>query len=220
MDLQNKNNSPKPTFDEEKKLWSKGYEIVIGVDEVGRGCFAGPVVTAAVVFENENCDKELLEEVNDSKLLKYLQRKRISKKIKEQAKFWTITTVGVTTINKIGIGKSTHVAFRKSIKSLSEQVKSEPFLLVDGFHVKFIKGIGLKHQKAIIKGDQKCFSIAAASVIAKDYRDTIMRSLSKKYPEYGFGRNKGYGTKEHQKAIKNHGLTKIHRTSFNLEKFL
>lgn len=93
-------------------------------------------------------------------------------------------------------------------------------MLIDGFNIKYLKGIGLKNQKGIIKGDRKSISIAAASIIAKVHRDKLMRKLNRKYPQYGFHRNKGYGTKFHQTAIKNHGLSEIHRTSFNLSKFL
>lgn len=223
----------KPSFNEEELLWEKRVNFVVGIDEVGRGAFAGPVVVGAVVLSKAKCTKELLEEINDSKQLKYLQRKRLSKLIKDQSDFWSIASVGVSKINKVGIGKATEIAFRKTIKDLRFKIydlriensleirnlkleipEEKIFLLVDGFHIKFIKGIGLKNQKAIIKGDQKSLSIAAASIIAKDYRDSIMLKLSKKYSEFGWGRNKGYGTKEHQEAIRKFGQTEHHRKAF------
>lgn len=210
----------KPSFKEEKVLWKKGFKYVIGIDEVGRGCFAGPVVTSAVCFRAD-IDESLLREVNDSKQLKFMQRKKLSEEIKKNSCFWSIGLAGVSIINKVGIGKATKIAFRKALKEIIEKTGEEKsFVLVDGFYVKHIKGVSLKNQKAIIKGDQKSFSIAAASIIAKNYRDQIMRRLSKKYPEYLFGQNKGYGTKKHQQAIKKYGLCKIHRKSFRLDKFL
>lgn len=216
-----------PDFAKESKLWELGYKYVIGVDEVGRGSFAGPVSAAAVVFE---CETEELQGlgINDSKLLKPTQRYKLSKLIRESCVSYSVSTVGVNTINKHGIVKATNIAFRKAIRDILLQLSknteyniqnTQYYLLADGFHIKYIKGIGLKNQKAIIKGDRKSISIAAASIIAKVHRDSLMKKLAKKYPEYRFGRNKGYGTKAHQAAIKKHGLTKIHRTSFNLQKF-
>ncbi len=212
-----------PNFKEESKLWSRGFKYVIGVDEVGRGAFAGPVTAAAVVFE---CETEYLSNIgiNDSKLLKPNQRKKISKLIKDGCVSYSIATVGVPVINRVGIGKATEMAFRKAISSIMDTKhllhNTKYYLLVDGFHIKYIKRIGLKNQKAIIKGDRKSISIAAASIIAKVHRDSLMKRLARKYPEYGFGKHKGYGTKAHQTAIKKHGLSKVHRKSFNLSKFL
>lgn len=199
-----------PTLNYEKSLWKNGYEFVCGIDEVGRGCFAGPVVVGAVIFP-KNC--ELLKDVADSKLLRPKVRQNLELIIKERAVAWAIAEVSVFIINKVGIGKATQVAFRKAIKSL--QIKTD-YVLVDGFKV---KQFSQRKQKAIIKGDQLCFSIAAASIIAKVYRDDLMRKLHEKYPNYGFDKHKGYGTKEHQNAIKRYGLSKIHRKSFNLEKY-
>ena len=222
-----------PDFQEESKLWELGYKYVIGVDEVGRGSFAGPVSAAAVVFECETRELTGLG-INDSKLLKPLQRRRLSKLIKGSCTSYTVATIGVSTINRVGIGKATEAAFRKAISSIMYQVESSKyeekntkyilpntkyFILVDGFHIKYIRKIGLKNQKAIVKGDRKSISIAAASIIAKVHRDSLMKKLSRKYPQYGFGKHKGYGTKAHQAAIKKHGLSKLHRTSFNLSKF-
>lgn len=223
-----------PNFKEERKLWKKGYKFVIGVDEVGRGAFAGPVSAAAVVFKCETDELKTLG-INDSKLLKKRERKKLSELIKDKCVSYAVSTTSVSTINKVGIGKATQIAFRKAIgdvlMQLSKDTKysipntgysilhTEYFLLADGFHIKYIRKIGLKNQKAIIKGDRQSISIAAASIIAKVHRDSLMKRLSKKYPEYGFGKHKGYGTKEHRAAIKKYNLSKIHRTSFNLKKF-
>ena len=216
-----------PTFEEELRLWRNEVEYVIGVDEVGRGCFAGPVTAGAVIFKKNTVFKDgILSKINDSKLVNPETRVILAKGIKKEALFCSISTVGASTINKVGIGKANQMAMRKVIKSIMYKVFSSKygadkfFVLIDGFNIKYLKGVGLKNQKGIIKGDRKSISIAAASIIAKVHRDKLMRKLNKKYPEYGFYRNKGYGTKFHQTAIKNHGLSEIHRTSFNLNKFL
>ncbi len=213
-----------PNFSFETTLWNKGIEYVIGADEVGRGSFAGPVVTACVVFKKSSKREEgLFSEINDSKLLKAKKRKILSDYIKREALAYSIAKVGVGDINKKGIGKSTQKATREAIKNLVKEYNLNPkkiFLLADGFPIKYIRGVGLKRQKAIIKGDQKSITIAAASIIAKVYRDKLMRKLNKKYPGYGFSRNKGYGTAFHQTSMKKKGLTDVHRTSFNLSKFV
>lgn len=210
----------KPTFKEELKIWGRGYKYVVGLDEVGRGAFAGPVVVGAVIF-GKSIDKNLISEINDSKLLKPRKRKELIKIIKENSIYSSGISVSVSIINRSGIGKATQIAFRRVVKQIQDKFKGKKlFVLVDGFHIRYLRGIGLKNQKAIIKGDQKSFSIAAASIVAKVYRDRLMKTLGKKYPEYGFSQNKGYGTKKHQEALKKYGLSKIHRKSFNLSKFL
>ncbi|HSX40689.1 MAG TPA: ribonuclease HII [Candidatus Saccharimonadales bacterium] len=208
----------KPDFSFEKNLWDSGY-LVIGADEVGRGAFAGPVVTAAVVFPKNFVIKDKrLSEINDSKLLSAQKREMLAKLIKEHALFYEIVSVNVGIINRVGIGKATHMAFRKAVKDICKN-NTSCYLLIDGFYVKYVKTLGLKKQKAIIKGDRKSISIAAASIIAKVYRDDLMRKLHKKHPQYQFGENKGYGTKEHRNALKTYGLCPLHRTSFSLNKF-
>ncbi len=197
-----------PTLDFEKKLWKLGFTKVCGVDEVGRGSFAGPVVAGAVIFK----DSKIPEGINDSKLLKPLQREKLDKEIKKAALSWAVSEISVRHINKLGIGKATQMAFRKAVKKISPD-----FVLIDAF---YINNLSRKKQKAIKKGDQICASISAASIIAKVYRDGLMTALDKKYPAYGFDKHKGYGTKNHRDAIKTHGLCKLHRKSFNLQKFL
>lgn len=223
----------RPTFREELALRKRGIDYVIGVDEVGRGAFAGPVIAAAVVLDPTRKELEGIG-IHDSKLLRPQKRHQLAKEIKAKSMAWSIAEVGVLAINRVGIGKATQMAFRKTIKKLLHcsivqiangnnpaiQQFNNCYVLVDGFHIRYLKGIGLRNQKAIVKGDQKSLSIAAASIIAKVHRDRILKRLSRKYPHYGFGRHKGYGTREHQKALRKHGLTKIHRTSFNLAKFL
>lgn len=219
----------KPSFKEEKKIWREGCEFVIGVDEVGRGSFAGPVVAGAIVFKKNSKLKNSLSEINDSKLLNQKKRNVLAKEIKREASLYAVSIIGVSVINKLGIKKATEKAFRKAISNIISKtskkseysiLNTQYYLLADGFNIKYIRGIGLVNQKAIIKGDRKSISIAAASIIAKVYRDRLMRKLNRKYPGYGFAKNKGYGTKFHRDALKKYGLTEIHRTSFNLEKFL
>lgn len=200
-----------PTLNYEKELWSAGFNYIAGIDEVGRGCFAGPVVVGAVIFP-KNCD--LIEGLADSKLLKPRQRKSLESRIKSLALCWAVAEIGVSKINKIGIGKATQMAFRKVLKQCSLQAD---FVLIDAF---YIKHLNRKRQKAIKKGDMICASISAASIIAKVYRDKLMKSLHKKYPQYGFAKHKGYGTKKHREALQKYGLSRIHRRSFNLQKFL
>jgi len=242
----------KPNFFQEKKLWRRGYNLVIGIDEVGRGAFAGPVVVGAVVFSNQlsvvssqlavnniRLDRRLQElGVNDSKLVSPQKRTVLAKDIKKYALCWTVAEIGVSTINKKGIGKATEMAMRKAIKTIKSQsfdsfdyaqdkfaqdkklkIKNigtlhKTFLLVDAFHVKYCAGIGLKNQKAIVHGDRISLSIAAASIVAKVFRDQLMTKLSTKHKKYRWEKNKGYGTTDHRKAIELHGTTKHHRTVF------
>lgn len=199
-----------PTLEIEKRLWKSGYSLVCGMDEVGRGSFAGPVCVGAVIFP-KNCD--LINGVADSKLLKPKERERLDKLIREGASAWVIAEISVSVINKVGIGKATQMAFRKALRLCS--VRAD-FVLIDAF---YIKHFNRKNQKPIKDGDKICASISAASIIAKVYRDKLMKKLSKKYPKYGFSKHKGYGTKLHQDMIKKYGLTRIHRKSFNLIKF-
>jgi ribonuclease HII len=209
----------KPSFEYEKIHWNNAINIVIGIDEVGRGAFAGPIVAAAVVFSS-SVDERLLKDINDSKLLKFNQRENCAEIIKREALYWSVAEVGIDYINKHGIGKSNSSVFRKLLNKVLEELKPSSYsILIDGFHKKYLPG-GIKKQQGIIKGDQKSFSIAAASIIAKVYRDRLMIKASQKFPNYRFSSNKGYGTKGHQDALKLHGLTEIHRKSFNLEKFL
>ena len=204
-----------PDFSFEKKLWKRNFKIVAGVDEVGRGSFAGPVVTAAVAFAPVQSAKFRVQSlkitINDSKKLTPKQREKANKWIKENALYWAVGEASVNEINKLGIVKATQIAFRKAIS----KTKAD-FLLIDAFYIPYVAGLRRKNQKAIIKGDTKSISIAAASIIAKVYRDKLMTDLSKKakYKEYGWDKNKGYGTLDHRNAIKKYGLTRLHRRDF------
>lgn len=199
------------TLDIENQLWEQGYKLVCGIDEVGRGCFAGPVVAGAVIFPVSG---KILTGIADSKLLKAKQREDLAKRIEEIAVSWSVGLVDVPTINDIGIGKATQLAFEVAVKNLLTQ---PDFLIIDAF---FVEGLDRSIQKPIPGGDKLSASIAAASIIAKVYRDGLMMQLHEQFPEYGFAAHKGYGTKVHQEAIKKYGLCELHRTSFKLSKFL
>ncbi len=204
-----------PTFLEEQLLWDQGKNIIAGVDEVGRGAFAGPVVTAAVVFP-KNCvfsDQDLLG-INDSKLLSAKKRQILAQKIKEATLCYSISEIPLSYINKYGIGKAAQLGFYKSVISLSQ---TPDFCLIDAFYIQKLKK---KIQKPITHGDRLSISIAAASIIAKVYRDELMDRLHPQAPMYNFAQNKGYGTKFHREQLKIHGLSPFHRLSFNLSAFL
>lgn len=225
-----------PTLKHEKRLWQKHRHqiLVIGVDEVGRGCLAGPLVVGAVCFtpplfsENHKklklSNKEWIEElenlgINDSKKLSANKREKLAPMIKKKARFWAVAKVSVNIIDKKGVVKATEMAVRKTIKKISTDISRfssnyQLYILVDAFYIKYLRGIGLKNQKAIIHGDEISLSIAAASIVAKVHRDKLMKKLAKAYPNYRWELNKGYGTHDHIAAIKKHGLTKLHRKLF------
>jgi len=202
----------------EKKLWEKGY-IVIGIDEVGRGAFAGPLVVGGVVFpptvNRKRITKLLSYGINDSKKLKPNARKMLSKVIQNESLAYHISKVEVGIINRFGIGKATFIAIRDVVKNLRKSLPNKKnFVLIDKFYVKHMRGIGLKNQKGIVHGDCISLSIAAASIVAKVHRDNLMKRLSKKYPDYNFSKNKGYGTVLHRKVIEKIGATELHRVAF------
>lgn len=199
------------TFDFEEKFWAEGANLVCGVDEVGRGCFAGPVVAGAVIFPSNSLP---IKGVADSKLLKPAQRKELAQIIKNSCVCFGIGEVSVEIINQVGIGKATQIAFVQAVKALNCLPEK---ILIDAF---YIENLDKTNQLPIQGGDRLSTTIAAASIIAKVYRDELMEELDKKFPGYGFGVHKGYGTKFHRDALKKHGLSPIHRTSFNLQKFL
>ena len=203
-------NLSKPSFKEEKILWAQGINLVAGVDEVGRGAFAGPLVAASVILPKNFKQNG----IKDSKLLSAKQREILSKYILEYAICYSIKSVEIDYINKNGIGLATQQAFLDCTQSLNQK---HEFALVDGFKIKNLED---RFQKAIIHGDNLSVSIAAASIIAKVYRDNLMKELHLEFPQYNFLENKGYGTKFHRDALKKYGLSIAHRTSFNLNRFL
>lgn len=181
-------------------------KIEVGVDEVGRGCLAGPVVAAAVILPKDYTN-ELL---NDSKKLTEKKRLILDDVIKDEALFWAIAEVDNHEIDKINILKASFLAMHKAMDKLGQKPE---FILVDGN--RFVPYNNIPHE-CVVKGDGKYLSIAAASVIAKNYRDKLMADLAEKHPCYGWERNAGYPTKQHRDGIAEYGITDYHRKSFQL----
>ncbi|MFN3344177.1 MAG: ribonuclease HII [Chloroherpetonaceae bacterium] len=194
----------------EQPYW-RVYSRIAGVDEVGRGCLAGAVVAAAVVFERGYKPKGILQKVNDSKQLVPALREELADAIKEAAQCYAIAEVSPSEIDKLNIFNATMQAMNRAVESLSPL---PDFLFIDGNHFKPVLPIAFE---TIVKGDSKVFSIAAASILAKDYRDKLMKLLDADYPQYGFANHVGYATREHIEAIKRYGRCAIHRQSFKLK---
>ncbi len=192
----------------EKFYWNQSLVFVAGVDEVGRGCLAGPVIAAAAILPRDKKLLKKLEKVNDSKQLSHKQREELFPVIQEVAISYGIGIVSEKIIDEINILQASLLAMKKALENLSV---SSDYVLVDGN--KKIPGIEYP-QTAIIKGDSASLSIAAASIIAKVTRDKIMVEMEEKYPGYFFEKHKGYPTKQHFEAIKKQGLTAIHRLTF------
>lgn len=188
------------------KKWSENY-IEAGCDEVGRGCLCGPVVAAAVILD-ENFEQNL---INDSKKLSFKTRLDLDSYIKDNVKSFAIAELPPSFIDEHNILNSSIHAMHNALDKLA--IRPE-LILVDGN--KFHPYNFIPHQ-CIIKGDSKFLSIAAASILAKNYRDKLMIELHEEYPEYGWNTNFGYATKKHQEALIKHGITKHHRLSFRLK---
>jgi len=222
-----------PNFNEEKKLWRKGFKIVAGLDEAGRGSLAGPVVAAACALRNfkfagrriadspKGCIlnlKSILNDKNfklikDSKLLSAKKREKFYKILTKHPQIeWGIGVVSEKVIDKINILEATKLAMTRAIAKLKTKSAKRKidFLILDG---KMKLNLPIP-QKSIVKADVKVFSCAAASIIAKVRRDRIMLKYDKKYPRYGFKKHKGYPTKLHCATIKKIGLCPFHRKSF------
>ncbi len=202
----------KPVFFEkfESNLWEAGSNHIAGIDEAGLGALAGPVVAAAVIFK----PGEVILGVKDSKQLTPLKREKLSKEIKNKALCYSMGIINIELINEIdNIFKVGLEAMKKSVIGL--KVKPD-HLLVDGRHIPSVK----IPQTGIAKGDSRSFSIAAASILAKVFRDNLMVAYSKKFRDYRFCEHKGYATTGHIKAIRNFGPSPIHRTSYDFVKGL
>ena len=179
---------------------------VIGIDEVGRGAFCGPVVSCSVLLEKKILNNNLVFQITDSKKLNHKKRIILSKFIKEHSSY-SIGVANNIEIDEMNILRATNLSM---IRSYDKFKKTENLIKIDG-----LKTFSLNEKTTFIKnGDQTSISIAAASIIAKTWRDRLMTLYSRIYPMYGWERNKGYGTHEHRNAIKKFGLTKIHRKSF------
>ena len=186
-----------------EKRYGGDYSLICGVDEAGRGPLAGPVCAGACILKK---DDEILY-LNDSKKLSEKRREALFLEIKEKAVAWSVAFSDEKRIDEINILQATYEAMRKAIEGLSVQPS---LLLVDAVHIPDV----LIKQVSIVKGDAASVSIAAASILAKVSRDHFMKEMDEKYPEYGFAKHKGYGTKAHYEALKKYGPSPIHRMTF------
>ena len=188
----------------EKELYNKGFEYICGIDEAGRGPLAGPVVVAGVIMPKDS----MIEGVNDSKKVSEKKREKLYDVILEEALSYSVAIIGQDVIDEINILNAT----KQGVTKVVEELDVKPnLILVDALTHINTKGIPYD---SIIKGDAKCYNIAAASIIAKVTRDRIMREWDEIYPQYGFINHKGYGTAKHIEAIKEYGPCPIHRKTF------
>lgn len=189
----------------ERRLWNEDYKRVMGLDEVGRGCLSGPVVAAGVIFKPGT----FIENIKDSKTLNLEERQELTKEIKEQAVYWTIQWCTPAEIDELNI---LHASIKAMRKCAEADDANPDFLLVDGNQF----SPGLCPHKCIVGGDDRSMSIAAASIIAKVYRDKWMIELHEEYPHYSWDTNVGYPTPQHFEGLETYGATKWHRQSFSL----
>ena len=188
----------------EKELYQKGFQRIAGIDEAGRGPLAGTVVVAGVIMPKDS----MIEGVNDSKKVSEKKREKLYDLIIEEAISYSVAVIGQDCIDDINILNAT----KQGLTTVVEELDVKPdLILVDALTHIDTKGIPYD---SIIKGDAKCYSIAAASILAKVTRDRIMKQWDEIYPQYGFAKHKGYGTAAHITAIKEYGLCPIHRKSF------
>lgn len=189
----------------EQRLWNQGYERIMGLDEVGRGCLSGPVAAAGVILE-PGTD---IDGIRDSKTLDLNERKRLAKAIKEHALFWTVQYCSVDEIDELNILWASLKAMQKCV----DETNAEPdYLLVDGNRF----GSSVVPHTCLVKGDDRSVSIGAASILAKVHRDELMIRLHDDYPHYGWQTNVGYPTAQHYEGLQEFGITPYHRRSFNL----
>ena len=191
-------------YAEEINLRERGFGLIAGTDEAGRGPLAGPVVAAAVIFPEAYRHAS----ITDSKKLSVLQREQLFIEIKHHALSWALGVVGWRQIDEMGILNASKLAMRQAVLKLSP---SPDFILSDAVGLN-VMGIA---QKALVKADESIFCVAAASILAKVHRDKLMIQYHKKYPHYGFNQHMGYATKSHLDAIRKHGACPIHRRSFS-----
>ncbi len=186
----------------ERELRARGFALVAGVDEAGRGALFGPVVAGAVALDPERP----IDGLNDSKQLSPQKREELAALILERAAAFAVASVDAATIDQINIYQASRLAMKLAVSRLKP---APDYLLVDAATIDCPRP-----QSALIKGDARCHAIAAASILAKVHRDELMREWDKAYPEYGLASHKGYGTAEHLKALDAHGITPLHRLSF------
>ena len=201
-----------PSLRYEKELWARGYTRVVGVDEVGMAALAGPVVAAAVLVTPE---VRLIRRVRDSKTLTRIEREKLVPMIRGRVARVGVGAASVGEIDRLNIYHASHVAMQRALRQIGEF----DHVLVDGRRIldpAFVPG---RHTE-IVKGDAKSFAIAAASIVAKVTRDTLMARLSTRFPGYGWEHNAGYPSIDHRKAIRALGVTRIHRRDFGTVRIL
>lgn len=193
----------------ENAVRREGYSCVAGVDEVGRGCLAGPVVAGAVALN----PRKYVPRIADSKTVTALERERLFERIVRAAVAWSVSIVEPDEIDRLNIHHASLAAMNRAVMGMAPL---PDFVLVDAFK---IPGIPMA-QRAVVHGDARCTAIAAASILAKVTRDRLMKQLHEQYPMYGLERHKGYATKEHLDAVAAHGYSAIHRKSFHRQRQL
>jgi ribonuclease HII len=189
----------------ERRAHQRGYRLIAGIDEAGRGPLAGPVVAAAVILPHDYENPE----INDSKKLTPRKRERLYKVIEHDALSIGLGVVEASVIDDVNVFQATLMAMKEAVSNLS--LKPD-YLIIDGSCCIFVP----LPQEAVVKGDSRSISVASASIIAKVSRDSIMEIYHRQFPQYNFLKNKGYGTREHREAIKKYGPCKIHRRSFRI----
>lgn len=205
----------RPTTRWERRAWDAGRQLVAGVDEVGRGAWAGPLVAAALVLPRDpHARASITRALNrasaparDSKLLTPLQRARALDVVRRLEVPHAVVEVWPDELDVLGLGQANREALRRAVAALSP---APEHALVDGYR---LDGLCCSHE-SIVRGDSRCVSIALASIVAKLHRDAIMAALDREYPGYGFSRHKGYGTAAHAAALREHGVSPQHRRSF------
>lgn len=195
-----------PTYDEEAALLEDGYAVIAGVDEAGRGSLAGPVVAGAVVLPLY-CNEDWITGIRDSKRLTPRRRETALQSMRDASVAMGAGVASSAEIDSVGIIGATRAAMARAIDALPAR---PDFLLLDAI---LLPEVDIP-QRSIIKGDAKCLSIAAASIVAKVTRDSMMRNLDGEYPGYGFAQHKGYGTRQHIDGLENLGACPIHRRTF------
>ena len=195
-----------PSLRRERLLWNEGLERVVGVDEVGVAPTCGAVVAAAVVMR-PGCHR--IPGVRDSKTLSALQRQRLAPLIRKRAVAVGVGAASVAEIDRLNIYHATNLAMRRAIR----RIEGRDHVLIDGLRVhRLEQHVGA--YTAIVRGDARCYSIAAASIVAKVVRDRLMDRLAARHPHYGWEHNAGYATADHRRGIEEHGITPLHRRSF------
>lgn len=196
----------KPSTRIERSHWTAGHEVVVGADAVGVACLSGPVVAAAVAWPPY---ARRIPGVRDSKMLSRAQRERLAPLVRRRALAVGIGAASVAEIDRLNIYHATNLAMRRAICRIGDR----DHVLIDGLRVRqFERAVG--PYTAIVRGDARCYSIAAASIVAKVVRDRLMERLAGRHPHYGWEHNAGYATADHRRGIEEHGITAFHRRSF------